>query len=208
MRARTVYEFYNFQRGIDPKEAMGIGRLSDIPMESIRNAFACVRNYSLEDLENIYRRVKAKSNIKLDGVPVEKLSYNGWVEFNNKIVNGIKSYRRRKSKAEAPFEKGDILKVIYNGRTYFGFYDGIDKHGRLKAKGLGVKLAFWPKDYVKATPEEIEDIREKELIREKNRMKSYIKRVENIVSSGNAGKHHLDSAIEDYEKKFGEKYEG
>ena len=65
-----IDEVMGFQRGIDPKEAIGIGRLANIPSEKIRNAFACVRNYSLEDLEDMYRRIRAKSNISLDGVQI------------------------------------------------------------------------------------------------------------------------------------------
>lgn len=201
-------EYMSFERGMDPKEALGIGRLSDIPSESIKNAFACVRNYSLEDLENILRRIKAKSNIKLDGVPVERLSYNDWVDFNNKVVNGIKSLNRRKAKSEFPFQKGDLLKAIYKGRTYFGVYDSVDVHGRIKAKGYGIKLAFFPEKYTKATPEEEERFRAEGILREKNRMKSNIERAKMYIDKGYNVQKQLDSLLQEYENKFGERYEG
>ena len=106
MRAKFIFEF---ERGLDPKESMVIGRLANIPMERIKNAVACVKNYSFADLEDMYRRIRAKTNIKLDGVPVENLSYNDWVTFNNKVVNGIKAHRRKKAKADTGFKEVRLL---------------------------------------------------------------------------------------------------
>jgi hypothetical protein len=120
MRARLVLEF---ERGLDPKESMGIGRLADIPMEKIKNAPACLRNYSYDDLRKIYDHIRNKSNIKLDGIPVDKLSYNNWVIFNNKVVNGIKAYKRKTTRDEVKssgYDSREILKVTYKGKTYFG----------------------------------------------------------------------------------------
>lgn len=202
-----IDEVMGFQRGIDPKEAIGIGRLSNITMESIKNAFACVRNYSLEDLENIYRRIRDKSNISLDGVPIEKLSRYEWIEFNNKVVNGIKSLKRRKVKAASPFGEGDLLKVVHGRRTYFGVYNGIDKHGRIKAQGHGVRLAFSMERYTKATPEEEEIFKAEGILRDKKQMGLKIERMKYRISQGTARPFDLIELLLDYEKKFGEEYE-
>ena len=203
-----IDEVMGFQRGIDPKEAIGIGRLADIPSEKIHNAFACVRNYSLEDLEDMYRRIRAKSNISLDGVPIEKLSNHEWIEFNNKVVNGIKSLRRRKVKAASPFGEGDILKVVHHGRTYFGVYDGIDKHGRIKAKGNRARLAFGLDRYTLATPEEAEAFRKEAIERAKQRWDLQIRRVKMLLSMGSAKPEDLEKLIRDYKNTFREDYEG
>ena len=109
---------------------------------------------------------------------------------------------------DSPFSKGDILKVIHNGKTYFGKYIEIDKHGRIKAIGNGVKLSFFPNEYTKATPEEEREFNESQILRKKNQMKREIKRIRHLVSSGYVGKDHLESLIRNYEKEFGEKYEG
>jgi len=203
-----IDEVMGFQRGIDPKEAIGIGRLADIPSEKIHNAFAIVRHYSLDDLENIFRRVKAKSNISLDGVPIEKLSRNEWIDFHNKIINGIKSLKRRKAKAESPFKEGDIVKADYEGRTYFGVYDGIDKHGRIKAKGHRVKLAFGLDRYTLATPEEERAYKNEGIMIEKRRIESNIKRIKMLLSMGSAKPSDLEEILRKYKSKFGEEYEG
>jgi len=204
----SINEVMGFQRGIDPKEAIGIGRLADIPSEKIYNAFAIVRHYSLDDLENIFRRVKAKSNISLDGVPIEKLSRNEWIDFHNKIINGIKSLKRRKAKAESPFKEGDIVKADYQGRTYFGVYDGIDKHGRIKAKGHRVKLSFGLDRYTLATPEEERAYKNEGIMIEKRRIESNIKRIKMLLSMGSAKPSDLEEILRKYKSKFGEEYEG
>lgn len=157
MRAKLVLEAMSFERGLDPKKSMGIGRLLDIPVEKIHNVFACVRNYSLDDLQDIYRRIQTRSNIKLDGVPIEDLSYNDWVIFNNKIANGINGIRRRKAKTNFTFKPGDLIKVEHNGKNYFGIYDKVDRKGRIKANGHGITLLFSPERYTKATKKEIEE---------------------------------------------------
>lgn len=202
-----IDEAMGFQRGIDPKEAIGIGRLANISSESIRNAFACVRNYSLEDLEDMYRRIRAKSNISLDGVPIEKLTRYEWTDFNNKVVNGIKSLKRRKVKAASPFGEGDLLKVVHAGRTYFGVYNGIDKHGRIKAKGHRVKLAFGLDKYTRATPEEEDIYRIEGLLLEKKQMRLQIERMKYKIAQGTARPFDLAILLMDYTKKFGEEYE-
>ena len=201
-------EYMSFERGKDPKEALGIGRLSNVSMENIHNAFACVRNYSMEDLQNIYKRIRAKANISLDGVPVEKLSNHDWVEFNNKVVNGIKALRRRKSREKSSFKEGDLLKVIYKGKPYFGVYVGIDKNGRIKAKGHQVKLIFDLEEYIRATPEEEENWIKEGIALEKNQLKSKIRAVERMISTGYDYQSKLDELLKTYENKFGEKYEG
>jgi hypothetical protein len=140
MRAKLIFEF---ERGLDPKESMVIGRLANIPMEKIKNSTACAKNYSFADLEDIYRRIRAKTNIKLDGVPVENLSYNDWVTFNNKVVNGIKaSEGRKKAKKEAGFKEGELLRAEHEGKIYFGIYYGVDRNGRIRAKGHNINMAF------------------------------------------------------------------
>jgi hypothetical protein len=204
----TISESIHFQRGLDPKEALGIGRLSNVSRESIHNAFACARNYSLEDLENIYKRIRAKSNISLDGVPIEKLPNFDWVEFNNKVVNGIKALRRRRTKERSPFKPGDLLKAVYHGKTYFGIYDSIDKNGRIKAKGHKNKLAFNPESYTLATPEEAENYRIEGIKVEKQMTAIQIQRLKGLISMGYAKQHELESLLATYEKKFGKKYEG
>jgi len=212
--SESLNEIMGFQRGVDPKESMGIGRLSNISSESIKNAFACVRNYSLDDLQNIYKRIRAKSNISLDGVPIENLSRYDWAEFNNKVVNGIKSLKRRITKAKSPFMEGDLLKVIHNGRTYFGVYAGIDKNGRIKAKGNRVKLLFNIEEYTRATPIEEENYRNESIKLEKQTMTSKIQNVQRMIERGFDKGHQFDNIlllrdlIDSYENKFGEKYEG
>jgi hypothetical protein len=206
MRARLV----EFERGIDPKEAMNIGRLSNIPMEKIHNAAACAKNYSFDDLENIYKRVRAKNNIKLDGVPVENLSYNDWVTFNNKVVNGIKALRRKKTKSEFKFSEGELIKADYEGKTYFGRYKGVDRNGRIQAIGHQTKLSFSPERFTKATQEEIEAFLEQGIAIEKRRRKSQIKHLQwRLDQAPNSVflKTELEMAIRNYENSFKEKYQ-
>lgn len=205
MRAKFIFEF---ERGLDPKESMGIGRLSDIPMDKIHNASACIKNYSFDDLENIYRRIKAKSNIKLDGVPVENLSYNEWVTFNNKVVNGIKALRRRKTKTENPYSEGELLKAEFNGKTYFGRYKGIDRNGRIQAIGHNIKLAFHAERYTKATPEEIDAFLKEGVENEKRKRRVNIENLKWRLRQAPDSvflKSELERALQNYENSFGEK---
>lgn len=204
MRAKLIFEF---ERGLDPKESMVIGRLANIPMERIKNAVACVKNYSFADLEDMYRRIRAKTNIKLDGVPVENLSYNDWVTFNNKVVNGIKAHRRKKAKADTGFKEGELLRAEHEGKVYIGRYTGVDRHGRIKAEGHNIRMAFSPEKFRKATQEEIETFIKQGIALEKHRMKMQIERARNMVMRGAARRSVLDDLVRDYENKFGE-YEG
>ena len=205
MRAKLIFEF---ERGLDPKESMVIGRLANIPMEKIKNSTACAKNYSFDDLQDIYRRIRNKSNIKLDGVPVENLSYNDWVTFNNKIVNGIKALRRKKAKKEAGFKEGELLRAEHEGKIYFGIYSGVDRNGRIRAKGHNINMAFSPEKFRKATQEETETFIKQGITLEKHRMKMQIERARNLVMRGALKKSALDDFIRAYENKFGEKYEG
>jgi len=129
-------------------------------------------------------------------------------DFHNKIVNGIKSLKRRKAKAESPFKEGDIVKADYEGRTYFGVYDGIDKHGRIKAKGHRVKLSFGLDRYTLATPEEERAYKNEGIMIEKRRIESNIKRIKMLLSMGSAKPSDLEEILRRYKSKFGEEYEG
>jgi len=207
MRAKLISE--EFKRGLDPKEAMGIGRLSDIPMEKIKNGPTCAKHYSFDDLENIYKRVRAKSNIKLDGVPVEDLDYKDWVTFNNKVINGIKALRRKKTKTENPYSEGELLKAEFKGKTYLGRYKGIDRNGRIQAIGHQVKLTFSPERYTKATPEEIDIFIKQGVALEKSRRRSKIEQLKwRLDQQPNSVflKTELEIALRNYENSFREPY--
>ena len=119
-----------FKRGIESMSDLGIGRLSNIKSNQIWNALACIKNFTPEELQIIYGLIQ-KRNINLDGVAASTMSYSDWVRFNNKIVNGIKSARRRKAKT-TEFVPGDVIAVIINGTEYKGFVSFHDYHTRTK----------------------------------------------------------------------------
>jgi hypothetical protein len=215
MRARLVNE--DFKRGLDPKEAMSIGRLADIPMSKIHNAPACLRNYSLEDLQKMYERIRAKNNIKLDGVPIENLSYSEWVTFNNKIVNGIKAFKRKVTKSkikDSGYSPGEILKATHKGKTYFGAYVGVDRNGRIQAVGNEIKLALNAENYIKASQEEVEKFIEDKIRLEKKRKERNIESIKRSLNvqwpqeTRDRIQFKLETAIRDYENTFKEKYPG
>lgn len=203
-----------FKRGIETISDLGIGRLSCLKKSQIWNANACLKNFSIEDLEIIYNLIQKKT-ISLDNVHASTMSYSEWVDFNNKIVNGLKAGRRRKAKV-AEFVKGDVVAVMINGKEYKGFVAfhnyqtrtktiekmEIDNNGRIRAYNNDCTFNFTLKSARKVEGEEkelwIKEYNERFSAQKIENLKKDIERLERWL------KIRPDEYYEDQLKKYKE----
>jgi len=122
---------------------MGIGRIADIPSSNIYNALHTKRNYTEEEIEAIYKKIKAGTGISYNGVPFEQLDRRKQIEFNNKIVNALNSISacKKREGARSRFKPGDAVKFDIDGKHYKAFVH-FDKKGKVMLTNDGRYRGF------------------------------------------------------------------